>query len=87
MLLPFEDPEQPIVVAMSDTSHSTLNIGTVNSMSICGRVTPVMNAIVFVHIKCLVYDKHRYVYVYQELSSFVHLYELEVLSMLNCRDH
>ena len=78
----FAAPQQPLVVAMSNDSYTTLDVATINSMSICGSVTPsALNAILFVTVICprrIMVETHRYVYIYQELSSYLQLLELEV---------
>ena len=67
---------------MSNDSYTTLDVATVNSMSICGSVIPsTPNAILFVTVICprmMMVETHRYVYIYQELSSYLQLLELEV---------
>ena len=69
---------------MGNERSTTLDIAKVNSMFTCGSVTPsTLNAILFVDIICPVkgeYERFRYVYVYQELLSYFHLFELEVAS-------
>ena len=69
---------------MGNERSTTLDIAKVNSMFACGSVTPsTLNAILFVDIICPVkgkYERFRYVYVYQELLSYFHLFELEVAS-------
>ena len=78
----FVAPQQPLIVTMSNDSYTTLDAATINSMFICGGVTPsALNAILFVTVICprrIMVETHRYVYIYQELSSYLQLLELEV---------
>ena len=70
-------------MATSSDRYLTLDAPIVNSMSICGSVTPSrLNAITFVTVICprmVMTKRHRFVYIYQALESCLHVFELEVL--------
>ena len=91
-ILPSAEPQQPLAVAMGNNRFTVLVIDKVNSMFRCGDVTPsTLNAIHFVDVICPVmgnkYERFRYVYVYQELQSYFHLFELEVTSKWHYNIH
>ena len=59
--------------------YDSLDAEVINAMAICGSVTPsVLNAILVINALCNENEVYRYVYIYQELLSFLHLFELEV---------
>ena len=59
--------------------YDKLDVDVINAMAICGSVTPsVLNTILVVNAICNENEVYRYVYIYQEFLSFLHLFELEV---------
>ena len=69
------------MVALGNNHFTALDVAKI---SICGSVTPTaLNTILFINVVCrkiVMTEPHRYVYIYQELESCMHLFELEVAS-------
>ena len=73
----FVAPQQQVTVALSNVHHSALGSTKVASMFLCASVTPPTNSIVHFDIICLsTGTQYRYIYVHQEVASYLHIFEL-----------
>ena len=71
----------PYIIAMSDTQHSSLYQSTLDTLPICGNVTPpTLYAIIIIETVCHphIYDWRQYFYIYQASAAALHIFEVEV---------